>query len=277
MKKIISAIICFLCLSIMIISIAGCSNAKTIVHITDMERFADMQESADSIEVEFDNHTGKPFKFTVEDKNDIAEIMNIVLTEELANMGKEYPPVGDNTFITIHQGDKSYSLSVRYNSEQDIYYGFSFDLQSKIIEFATAQGAYDTEVGVIYKVINLQDIESVKEEKIAVADNIALLNLLNSDYYNCEYFYLFDSENSSERYYTTGITENELAQYQYKCQITLSEDRLLVMWHIYQNFNTESYYLTSPSMSTTSNINKYYMEFAFGLWHNYYLHITIVS
>ncbi len=142
MKKIISAIICFLCLVITIVSLAGCSNP--IKHITDMERFADMQESADSIEVEFDNHTGKPFKFTIEDENDIAEIMNIVLTEELANMGKDYPPVGDNTWIIIHQGEKSYRLSVRYNSEKDVYYGYSFDLQSKIIELATARGAYDS-------------------------------------------------------------------------------------------------------------------------------------
>lgn len=264
-----------LLLCIMLFTIAGCSDANSIEYITDLERFSDMQQTADSIDVKFDNHTGKPFKFTIEDENDIAEIMNIVLSDKLKNLGKELPP-GDNTFITIHQEEKAYSLSVRINDEKDTYYAFSDKLQNKIIDLAIARGAYDTQVGVIYKVIELQDIESVKEEKITVADNTALLDLLNSDYYNCEYFYLFDSENSSERYYTTGIAENELAQYQYKCQITLGENRLLVMWHIYQNFNAESYYLTSPSMST-SNIDKSYMEFAFGLWHNYYLTITIVA
>lgn len=166
-----------------------------------MERFADLHKTADSIEVEFDNHTGKPFKFTVEDKNEIAEIMNIILNEELNNVGKGLPPVGDNTWITIHQGEKSYRLSVRYNIEKDIYYGFSFELQSKIIELATARGAYDTEVGVIYKVIDLQNIESIGEEKITVADKTAMLTLLENSYGDCEYFYLFDSESLAEQYY----------------------------------------------------------------------------
>lgn len=121
----------------------ACSNP--IKHITDMERFADMQETAASIEVEFDNHTGKPFKFTVDDENDIAKIMNIVLTEELNNIGKGDIPPGDNTFITIRQGEKSYSLSLRINSEKGTYYSFATDrLQSKIIDLATERDAYDT-------------------------------------------------------------------------------------------------------------------------------------
>lgn len=124
-------------------ALVGCSNP--VKHITDMERFADMQESADSIEVEFDNYTGKPYMFTIEDENDIAEIMNIVLTEELNNIGKGDIPPGDNTFIIIHQGEKSYSLSVRINSEKGTYYAFATDkLQSKIIALATAWGAFES-------------------------------------------------------------------------------------------------------------------------------------
>lgn len=278
MKKIISATICFLCLSITIISMVGCSDAKTIVHITDMERFADMQESADSIEVEFDNHTGKPFKFTVEDKNNIAEIMNIVLTEELANMGKDYPPVGDNTWIIIYQGEKSYRLSVRHNSEKKVYYGYSFDLQSKIIELATAQGAYDTKVGVIYKVIDLQDKDSVGGEKTAVADKTAMLALLENSYSEYEYFYLFDSFDSAEQYYTSGITEHYSAAYRYDDSVMMGKDKLLLIYHIYQNYNAESYYITSPSLGEyVDNGNSMNIELAFGLYHYAYLHIHVVS
>lgn len=271
-------IITLLLLYIVLFATVGCSNTKSVVHITDMERFYDMQETADSIDVEFDNHTGKPFKFTVEDENVIAEIMNIILTDELNNLGKEFPP-GDNTFITIHQGEKSYSLSVRINSEKDIYYAFSFDLQSKIIDLATARGAYDTEVGVIYKVIDLQDIESVEEEKTTVADKTAILSLLENSYGDCEYFYLFDSWDLAEQYYSSGITENTLAAYQYKVTVTAGKGKLVIMWHIYQNYNATTYYITSPSMSEINlgNSNESYMEFAFGLWHNYYLHITFVS
>ncbi len=124
-------------------ALAGCSDP--IKHITDMERFADMQETADSIDVEFDNYTGKPFKFTIENENDIAEIMNIVLTEELNNLWNGAIQPGDNTFITIHQCEKSYSLSVRINSEKDTNYSFATDkLQSKIIALATAFGAFES-------------------------------------------------------------------------------------------------------------------------------------
>lgn len=255
----------------------GCSDAKTIVHITDMERYADMQESADSIDVEFDNHTGKPFKFTVEDENDIAEIMNIVLTEELNNLGKEFP-FGDNTSITIHQGEKSYSLSVQINSEKDIYYGFSFDLLSKIIELAVARGAYDTEVGVIYKVIDLQDIESVGGEKTSVADKIAMLALLENSYGDYEYFYLYDSFDLAEQYYTSGITEHNSAAYRYDDAVIMGKGKLLLMYHIYQNNNAESYYITSPSIGEyVDNGNTTYIELAFGLYHYAYLNIRVVS
>ena len=257
---------------------SACSNTKAIVHITDMERFADMKESADSIDVEFDNHTGKPFKFTVEDENDISEIMNIVLTEELANMGNNLPPVGDNTWIIIHQGEKSYRLSVRHNSEKDIYYGYSFDLQSKVIEFATARGAYDTEVGVIYKVINLQDTESVGGEKTSVADKVAMLALLENSYGDCEYFYLFDSFDLAEQYYTSGITEHESAAYRYDDTVIMGKGKFLLMYHIFQNYNAESYYITSPSLGEyVDNGNTMYMELTFGLHHYAYLNIRVVS
>lgn len=263
---------------IALFAMVGCSTTKSVEYITDFERFADMQETADSIDVEFDNHTGRSFKFTLEDENDIADIMNIVLTEELTNIGNGLPPVGDNTQITIHQGEKSYTLSVRHNREKDTYYAFSFDLQSKVIDLATARGAYDTEVGVIYKVIDLQEIESIKEEKITVADKTAMLSLLGNGYADCEYFYLYDSRDLAEQYYSSDITENELAAYQWKGTVTMGKNKLLLMYHIYQNYNAVSYYITGPSLGEyVDNGNTMNIELAFGLWHYAYLNIYVVS
>lgn len=275
MKKILSAFICFLCLSITIISMVGCSDTKAIVHITDMERFADMQESADSIDVEFDNHTGKPFKFTVEDENDIAEIMNIILTDELNNLGKEFPP-GDNTFFTIHQGEKSYSLSVRINSEKDTYYAFSTDkLQSKIIDLATEQGAYGTMIGIAYKVINLSEIDNEHTLAGSYYDKTAILDLITSDKIaDYRFVCLLETENETDAYY--NLTLSETSAYTYVDRVTMSEGKLLVMYEIYQTYDLTSYYIidTLPNEFINLTID---LEFVLGLYRPYTVRITIVS
>lgn len=274
-KTIISTVLtALICLSLF--AVAGCSDGISIIYITDIKDFSDIQSNTDKIEIDFDNHTGKPFKFTIDDKVTINQIMDIVLHDKLTNIGKEFPP-GDNTFMTVYQGENAYRLSVRVNGANGNYYAFSSDLQSKIIDLAIAQGAYDTEVGIIYKIIDMKDIESVKEEKITVADKIQMLTLLENNYKDYKYFYLYDSSDIAEPYYS-GITENHLASYQYEDTVLMGENKLLLIYHIYQNYNTISYYITSPSFGEyIDNGNKMYMEFAFGLWHNYYLKVNLVS
>ncbi|MCH5196387.1 MAG: hypothetical protein J1F28_06720 [Oscillospiraceae bacterium] len=121
--------------------LSGCS--KKISSITDIERYSDMQKNADKIDVKFDNYSGEPFRFTITNEDDLEEIMEILFSETLSYLGEEFP-VGDNTFITIYQGEKSYSLSVRFISENEKYYGFSpAKLQPKIKAIATALGAFD--------------------------------------------------------------------------------------------------------------------------------------
>ncbi len=267
-----------LLLCIALFAMVGCSNK--VEHITDITGYENMQPGGDKIEVNFENGKQYGFIFTIEDKTDIDEIVNMVLNTRLTNLGKNSPDVpGDNTHFTVYQCDNVYKIALSGVRSKDYRYAFSNDdLREKIRDVAVAKGAFDREVGVIYKVIDLQDIESVEEEKINVADKTAILALLENDYGDCEYFYLYDSEDYlAETYFTSGITEKELAENQYKCTITLGESKLLVMRHIYQNYNAESYYLTSPSMSTITNIDKSYTEFDFGHWNKYYLNITYVS
>lgn len=274
-KKLLLPLLLFF---IALFAMVGCTNTKTVEYITDIAGYENMESGGDKIEVSFENGKQFGFNFTIEDKAEIDEIVNLVLTTQLINLGNNSPvEPGDNTHFTVYQGENVYGIALSGVMSNDNRYAFSTnDLREKIRDIAETKGAFDTEVGVIYKVIDLQNIESVEEEKINVADKTAILALLENSYSDCEYFYLFDSENLAEQYFTSGITENELAAYQYKDTITAGEGKLVVMWHIYQNYNAESYYLTSPSMSTT-NIDKSYIEFAFGLWHNYYLNITIVS
>lgn len=271
----ISAMLCFI-----LFLFAGCSNtAKEVSTITDIELYSDMKSEAEKIEVKFDNNSGKYFEFTIENKNEIADIMNIVINDKLNNLGKGAVAPGNNTSFTIYQGEKAYGVSLRGVEANGNRYGFSStELQSKITDLAIAQGAYDTEVGVIYKVIDLQDSESVEEEKITVADKTAILALLENSYSDCEYFYLYDSRDLAEQYYSSSITENELAAYQYKDTVTTGKDELLLMYHIYQNYNETTYYITSPSKGEyVDNGNTMNIDLAFGLWHNYYLNIYVVS
>lgn len=272
MKKFISALICFLCLMVML-AMAGCTNTKPITNITEFERFSDMQQTSDVIDVEFDNHTGKPFNFTINNKSDIQEIMNIVLTEELVDIGKDFPP-GDNTFITIHQGEKSYNLSTRINSENGSNYAFSTDkLQSKIIDLATIQGAYDTLMGVVYKVMDLSEIESEKSLVGNNYDNTALLDLIEADI-KADYRFvcLLETESKTVVYYNLTLSDSHT----YTDRVTMADGKLLVLYEIYQKYDTTSYYIVD-ALPMTTNIPSSYMEFILGSYYSYIVKVNIVS
>ena len=90
--------------------------SKEITTISDFSRFADMTRETDKIEVEFDNYSGYPFYFTIEDQEDIEEIMNIIFSASFTKMGTE-PNGGDHTSITIIQGEKEYKMHAFMNKE----------------------------------------------------------------------------------------------------------------------------------------------------------------
>ena len=122
-------------------SLVGCS--KQINTITDFSRFADMTRDIDRIDVTFDNHTGSPFCFTIEDQAEIEKIMDIVFSASFVKMKKEVNG-GSNTSIKIIQGEKEYSMGVMRNYEGKTGYTFTTsDLQNKIMELAREAGAFD--------------------------------------------------------------------------------------------------------------------------------------
>lgn len=142
MKKIFSVAIIGIISCMLIFSFAACST-KNISKITDMERFSDMQKKADRIDVEFDNHSGKAFLFSIEKTDDISEILDLLFEENLIKLNGEFPP-GDNTYLIIIQDEKEYRLSVRVNKEKKNYYAFETNtLQTKIADMAREKGAYE--------------------------------------------------------------------------------------------------------------------------------------
>ena len=81
MKRIIS-----LFFAVLMVALLSCCS-KEIKVITDFSKFADMKREADRIEVTFDNHSGAPFYFTIEDQAEIDEIMDIIFSSGFNNLG----------------------------------------------------------------------------------------------------------------------------------------------------------------------------------------------
>lgn len=150
MKKILFIIAATLLSCIFLVSFVGCGDNDysniDIEHITDIEFYADMQKQADKIDVVFDNGTQERFKFFITDENDIEEIMGFIFSDTLLDLGKQHQPPGGNTYITIHQGEKAYSLSVFFITVNNTLYTFSTrDLANKIYDLATEQGAFEVD------------------------------------------------------------------------------------------------------------------------------------
>lgn len=123
-------------------SLVGCS--KELNSINDFSKFSSLkQDETNKIEVEFDNYSGAPFYFTIEEQDDIDEIMNIIFTSSFKRMEKEVNG-GDHTSITIIQEESQYKLHVFMNKEGKYYYSFeTTELQDKINELAREAGAFD--------------------------------------------------------------------------------------------------------------------------------------
>ena len=144
MKIFIAFVLALVC----VLSLAGCisgnnENKKEVNAITDFSKFFDMARETDKIEVTFDNYSGYPFYFTIDDQEDIDEIMDIIFSSSFNKMGKELNG-GDHTSMKIIQGEKEYNLHAFMNKEGQYYYSFSnTDLLTKIQELAREAGAFE--------------------------------------------------------------------------------------------------------------------------------------
>lgn len=120
----------------------GC--AKEIKSITDFSQFVGMtRDGMDKIEVTFDNGSGSPFYFTVDDKSDMDEIMDIIFSSSFENIGKEVND-GGHTTVVIVQGENEYNMHVGVNKDGKYCYAFSTDdLQNAINKLAKNAGAYE--------------------------------------------------------------------------------------------------------------------------------------
>lgn len=143
-----------LILCIALLAMTGCS-AK---YITDIAGYEDMQTGGDKIEVKFGNGTQYGFTFTIEDKADIDEIVNLVLTTELKNSSNRPVAPGDNTHFTVYQGENTYRIALSGVWAGDERYSFTSDeLREKINAVATERGAFDNSSRVEFKFSSLEE------------------------------------------------------------------------------------------------------------------------
>ena len=139
MKKLLALT---LALTVFLACFVGCT--KEVNTVTDFSKFEGMiKDGTDKIEVTFDNYSGYPFYFTIEDKEDIDEIMEIIFSASFNRMEKEVNG-GDHTSMKIIQGENVYNMHVFMNKEGRHYYSFATtDLQVKLQEIAREKGAFD--------------------------------------------------------------------------------------------------------------------------------------
>ena len=124
------------------VSFVGCT--KEVNTVTDFSKFEGMtKDGTDKIEVTFDNYSGYPFYFTIEDKDDIDEIMEIIFSASFNRMDKEVNG-GDHTSMKIIQGERVYNLHAFMNKEGKYYYSFTTtELLTKLQELGREAGAFD--------------------------------------------------------------------------------------------------------------------------------------
>ena len=143
MKKIFTALLATFLGCIFMFAFVGCKESATVEHITDISYYSGMKKRADRIEVNYDNGTQAGFKFTVTDKSDLNDIMEIIFSDTLNDLGEQSKPPMGNTSITVYQGGKSYGMGDRFITAGGRLYAFSTsNLHDKIYKLAVKHGAY---------------------------------------------------------------------------------------------------------------------------------------
>lgn len=149
--RLTTKLLCGVLTMVMAFGLFGCSpsdnedknNDVEIENITDFSKFSTMEQITDRIEVTFDNNSGVPFYFAIENEADIDEIMEIIFSSSFKKRGKEIND-GNHTSIKIIQGDREYVMHTSNNKNGDYYYSFSTtELYDKIVELAREAGAYE--------------------------------------------------------------------------------------------------------------------------------------
>ncbi len=105
-------------------------NKQNVGYIKDISKYEGLTQEVDKIEVRYDNDTGSYVGFIIDDKNELNEIMSIILNTKLE---KSEPWNGNNTVLIIYKGLKTYSMNVVHVGTKNQWYEFeTYELTDKI-------------------------------------------------------------------------------------------------------------------------------------------------
>ncbi len=240
MKKLLSLVM----IAFLLISMTACG--KQITKITDFERFESMTKETDKIEVNFDNNTGAPFYFTISEQAEIDAIMDIIFSSTVENAGKE-AMAGDNTSLTIFQGENKYVIHFRTNKEDKNFYNFtSRALQDKIIELAREARAYDTKIGIAFQIT--EPLENPIEDKFFETQE-ELVNYLKNNFSAYQYFYAFEYDDKIEP--ASNMLLAKRTDRSFYGDIDLPQNCWLVIYNIYRSYDNK-YYIKADLPTTTN-------------------------
>ncbi len=135
MNKIKKISLFLVCGIILILS----SCKKSINYITDIPEYKKLTKEVDKIEVQYDTNDGYTFDFTIDDQDELNEIMDLILNTKLE---KSTIMDGGHTVLYIYKDSKVYRVSVSSVGYKDLVYAFETSgLYYKIEEIYTKKSS----------------------------------------------------------------------------------------------------------------------------------------
>ena len=110
----------------------SCKNQ--INYITDIDSYSNLTKNCDSIRVSYDINESTPYIFTINDKNELDDIMELILSTKL-NSGEVRD--GNHTTLTIYYESFDVTINSSFvNYKNKVYYFENSNLYTKIQELS---------------------------------------------------------------------------------------------------------------------------------------------
>ena len=248
-KRIISIVLTFLIVAsvacLTCVALVGCTQSS-YSSLTKVSEYKDMKGGGDRIEVRCDGKINclidYNFYFSIQDKDDIDEIVNLLVNTRLER--EDLPPApgasGGYT-LKVFQGEKTFTVSTNGVYVKDKRYVFATDdLFNKIKSLSDSKGASDDRYGLIYKFVDAQDLSDLSDLRLENLDPDGVLNAIESDFSDFGYQFLYSSD---------GETFESKKSLEYVFDSNFEEGQA-VLFHYISKSDDGSYYISSASTIT---------------------------
>ncbi|MDE6189540.1 MAG: hypothetical protein K2G37_04575 [Clostridia bacterium] len=252
MKRLLSILLIILIVAsvacLTLVALVGCSRSS-YSSLAQVSEYKDLKNGCDRIEVKVNETINclilHNFYFSVQDKDDINEIVNLLLNTRLDREDLLPPPGASGGYtLTVYQGEKTFTVSTTGVYIKDKRYVFSTnELFNKIKSLADSKGASDERYGIICKIIDTLDISGSFDMSSANLDANGVLSAIESDFSGFNYLFLYSSD--GEAFELKESLESVL-------NLDFVEGQIL-LFHYICKLDDGSYFISDPSTVTYSN------------------------